>query len=97
MHAAGCPALVHEATAGRAEESKGTNKTRTHTQTNATHPAAAELAAALLRQVEYYFSDANIVSDIFLMQKIQENEEGWGACARCIHFDFVAQTRAARA
>lgn len=36
-----------------------------------------QLSARILKQVEFYFCDSNIVKDKFLKGKVAENEEGW--------------------
>jgi len=42
---------------------------------------AARRDAAILKQVEFYFSDANLPTDEFLLGRIRANKHGWGACA----------------
>jgi hypothetical protein len=41
--------------------------------------AAAHRDAAIVKQVEFYFSDANLPTDEFLLGKIRGNKSGWGA------------------
>jgi hypothetical protein len=42
---------------------------------------AAEVDAEVVRQVEFYFSDANLPTDDFLLKQVRSNPDGWGACA----------------
>ena len=35
------------------------------------------LAHKIIRQLEFYFGDSNIVRDKFLLEEIQKNDEGW--------------------
>ncbi|GAB4813744.1 hypothetical protein N2152v2_000790 [Parachlorella kessleri] len=39
--------------------------------------AQAELEAEIVRQVEFYFSDANLPTDDFLIKQVRSNPEGW--------------------
>ena len=41
--------------------------------------AAARRDAAIVKQVEFYFSDANLPTDEFMLGKIRGNKAGWGA------------------
>jgi len=38
----------------------------------------AELAAEIVRQVEFYFSDANLPTDDYMLKQIRCTPEGWG-------------------
>lgn len=40
-------------------------------------PPDAELAARIVAQVEFYFSDANITKDAFLLKHVRRNKEGY--------------------
>lgn len=40
--------------------------------------AQNELLDSIVRQIEFYFSDANITTDTFLLNQIQSNEGGYG-------------------
>lgn len=37
-----------------------------------------EVAAEVLRQVEFYFSEANLPTDEFLLKQVRRSKEGWG-------------------
>lgn len=37
-----------------------------------------ELRAEIVRQVEFYFSDANLPTDDFMLKQIRRTAEGWG-------------------
>ena len=37
-----------------------------------------EVRAAIVRQVEFYFGDANLPTDDYLMKLVKKNSEGWG-------------------
>lgn len=41
-------------------------------------PAQEELIAQIVKQVNFYFSDANLPTDAFLLKEVQKNPEGWG-------------------
>ena len=36
-----------------------------------------DLDSKILRQVEFYFSDANILKDQFILKSVKSNKEGW--------------------
>jgi lupus La protein len=38
---------------------------------------ASNFENKIIRQVEFYFGDSNIVRDKFLLEEIQKNDEGW--------------------
>lgn len=38
----------------------------------------SELAAAILKQIDFYFSDANLPTDKHLLKQIQKDPEGYG-------------------
>jgi len=40
----------------------------------------AEVAAAIVKQVEFYFSDANLPTDKHLLKHVKKDPEGWGEC-----------------
>lgn len=50
--------------------------------------------AGIKRQVEYYFSDANLPRDRFLLAKIDENEEGWVDIAVLLTFNKMKELNA---
>lgn len=37
-----------------------------------------QLVAQIVKQVNFYFSDANLPTDVFLLKEVQKNPEGWG-------------------
>ena len=37
-----------------------------------------QLVAQIVKQVNFYFSDANLPTDAFLLKEVQKNPEGWG-------------------
>ena len=43
--------------------------------------AAASKAASICKQVDYYFSDANLPTDEYMLTRIRRNKQGWGAPA----------------
>ena len=50
----------------------------------ATEPAKAstltpELREKIIQQVEFYFSDENLPTDEFLLGRVKQNKQGWGA------------------
>ena len=45
-------------------------------------PASAlseELRQKIVKQVEYYFGDENLPNDEFLLSRVKQNKQGWGA------------------
>ena len=38
----------------------------------------ADLADKIVRQVNFYFSDANLPSDNFLLKEVKKTPDGWG-------------------
>ena len=44
--------------------------------------AAARRDAAIVKQIEFYFSDENLPTDEFMLGKIRGNKNGWGACPK---------------
>ena len=38
----------------------------------------ADLADKIVRQVNFYFSDANLPSDNFLLKEVRKTPDGWG-------------------
>lgn len=42
---------------------------------------SAELQEKIIKQVEFYFSDENLPTDEFLLKRVKQNKQGWGA--RC--------------
>lgn len=51
----------------------------------------ADIAAKICKQVEFYFSDSNIVKDKFLKGKIAENAEGWVPIEILANFNRMKQ------
>ena len=49
--------------------------------TEADNSAAAK-AASICKQVEHYFSDANLPTDEYMLTRIRKNKQGWGAHGR---------------
>lgn len=41
-------------------------------------PTSDQLAAQIVKQVNFYFSDANLPTDAFLLKEVHKNPEGWG-------------------
>jgi lupus La protein len=48
--------------------------------------AEAKLVAAVLKQVEFYFSDSNLPRDKFLLGEVKKSEEGWVAIEKIASF-----------
>lgn len=40
-------------------------------------PPDDDLPSKILRQIEFYFSDANILKDQFMLKSVKSNKEGW--------------------
>ena len=53
--------------------------------------ADASLASKILKQVEFYFGDANLPRDKFLLAKMQEDADGWVPIQTIASFSRMAQ------
>lgn len=54
-----------------------TTETATNVEIPSVPVASNENSAKILKQVEFYFSDANLPRDRFLQEELKKNEEGW--------------------
>lgn len=52
------------------------NNTRTNQESDTTD-FDDELAKRIIRQVEYYFGDYNLPKDKWMLEKLEQNEDGW--------------------
>ena len=49
----------------------------------------ADTKAKLAKQIAYYFSDPNIMTDKFLLERVRSNEKGWVELAVFLTFNKV--------
>ncbi|XP_002741728.1 la-related protein 6-like [Saccoglossus kowalevskii] len=68
-------ALYH--TDAQNETTKGEGKNGEGGQDDIWTPPEEELVQKIIKQVEFYFSDANIIKDAFLLKHVRRNKEGY--------------------
>ena len=61
------------------------------TSTAYTEELTPEQRDKILTQVEFYFSDANLPTDAFLMKKVKSNPEGWVPLHVIVSFNRMKQ------
>uniref|UniRef100_A0A0V0JBP0 La-related protein 6 n=1 Tax=Schistocephalus solidus TaxID=70667 RepID=A0A0V0JBP0_SCHSO len=64
---------------GQSPDSEPLEAFSNHQPTNecASSPPGDNLSAKILRQIEFYFSDANILKDQFMLKSVKASKEGW--------------------
>ncbi|VDK47294.1 unnamed protein product [Dibothriocephalus latus] len=64
---------------GQSPDSEPIEALSNHQPTNecASSPPGDDLSAKILRQIEFYFSDANILKDQFMLKSVKSSKEGW--------------------
>ncbi|BHF69253.1 La-related protein 6 [Sparganum proliferum] len=64
---------------GQSPDSEPVEAFSNHQPTNecASSPPGDDLSSKILRQIEFYFSDANILKDQFMLKSVKATKEGW--------------------
>nr|VZI04567.1 unnamed protein product [Spirometra erinaceieuropaei] len=64
---------------GQSPDSEPVEAFSNHQPTNecASSPPGDDLSSKILRQIEFYFSDANILKDQFMLKSVKASKEGW--------------------
>ena len=55
-------------------------------------PSNDQLTAQIVKQVNFYFSDANLPTDAFLLKEVHKNPEGWGKPVAYFHEHFMSHS-----